>query len=61
MSSPDQCEFEWNPGTWPYTKRCKVKATTTRNIQESCDADTIEIKVCDEHAQLIDQKPTKSA
>lgn len=29
-----RCTYEWNPGTWPYTKRCENDATAGDRCQE---------------------------
>ena len=52
-SSP--CKFSWNPGTWPFTKRCKIEGTTTKWVSESCDADDVELIVCAGHGAIIDR------
>ena len=44
-TSPNiRCQFTWNPGTWPYTKRCENDADTTIVL------DGEELHVCIDHS-----------
>jgi hypothetical protein len=43
-----KCEYTWNPGTWPYIKRCTKDAT--REVLVDSEEP---VKLCDEHAELV--------
>lgn len=47
-----RCEYTWNPGTWPYIKRCRNNATQQVGIDGEATGDD-NVDLCNEHAALV--------
>lgn len=44
-----RCKFSWNPGVWPYVKRCDLDATQV----VFSPGDDERLPFCDDHAAVV--------